>query len=1141
MNKKITKIHLLLVCLTATTFCLSIHPLKPITPPGKDKIVTEFPEKQKSTVKFTENKGQLHDENYRSRPDVLYAGRAEGLNLFIRKSGVSYQLTRIDSYKDELNPKTKEKERHVDRMTVYRMDLNWLGANMHASQKTDLAVDGVSNYYLENCPEGVLNVKSYSGITLENIYNRIHLHYYEKDNLLKYDFIVAPGGDYKSIRLEVQGAEILEKEDGGILLRTELGDVEEGAPVVYQNGKELKSKWVIQDNVLSFDVENYNAAYELIIDPVTRVWGTYYGASAGDYGNFCTADAVGNVYMTGLCDEYNGGVVMSTVGPHQTAFAGLEDAFLAKFSPTGTRIWDTFYGGSGLERGFGCCLDGQGNVYMVGYTANTPFVIATPGAHQTANAGDYDAFLVKFNSNGMRQWATYYGGSIADMGYSCCTDLSGNVYISGTSNTSSGTGIATPGSHQTGFAGGNWDAFLAKFNSNGVRQWGTYYGGTLNDGGSSCVTDASGNIYLSGGTMSNDPNVIATPGSHQVLFGGIIDAFLVKFNTNGVRQWGTYYGGGGLEASDLSCAIDASGNIYLAGQTETIGGSIIATPGTHQDTYGGMRDGFLVKFNSNGVRQWGTYYGGNSAEDEIGCCVDASGNIYVFGRTYSSNGNTIATPGAYQTVFSGSSYAAFLMKFNPSGIRDWGTYVAPDSWARSATTHGTGTIYVTGYTVTTGPLATVGAFQTSFGGTADAFLMKLTDCPSTSSSQTVSTCNNYTWPVNSVTYTSSGTYVATLANSSGCDSLVILNLTINNSNSSETITSCNDFTWSVNNTTYTSSGVYTASLTNSWGCDSVVTLNLTINQGTSASINITECGSYTWAANNTTYTSSGTYSATLTNASGCDSTITLNLTIHNGTSGSVSVTECNSYTWPATNMTYTTSGVYTALLTNTSGCDSLVTLNLTIHDGTSESVSVTECNSYTWPLTNLNYTSSGVYTATLTNVSGCDSVITLQLNLVNSPDPTTSLNGTTIFSNATGVSYQWINCNNGNEVISGAVNQSYTPSVNGKYAVIIDNGSCNDTSDCVEINTLGLIENSFGENIQVYPNPVNQIVSIEFDQEEPFVSLSVYSVLGQQLKTAEYQHIAIIQFDMHNYAEGIYLLKMKNDSNKETVFILKKE
>ncbi len=175
----------------------------------------------------------------------------------------------------------------------------------------------------------------------------------------------------------------------------------------------------------------------------------------------------------------------------------------------------------------------------------TPFLagsdIASGGHDNTfgGGAGSIDAFLVKFNANGVRQWATFYGGVGNERGYSTATDGTGNVYLTG--YTVSTTDIATPGSHDTSF-GGMVDAFLVKFNASGVRQWGTYYGGTGDETGYCAVVDCSGNVYLAGETTSTTN--IATTGSHDNSFGGgTYDAFLVKFNINGVRQWATYYGG----------------------------------------------------------------------------------------------------------------------------------------------------------------------------------------------------------------------------------------------------------------------------------------------------------------------------------------------------------------------------------------------------------------------------------------------------------------------------------------------------------------------------------------------------------------------------------------------------------------------
>jgi hypothetical protein len=191
--------------------------------------------------------------------------------------------------------------------------------------------------------------------------------------------------------------------------------------------------------------------------------------------------------------------------------------------------------------------------------------------------------------------------------------------------------------------------------------------------------------------------------------------------------------------------------------------------------------------------------------------------------------------------------------------------------------------------------------------------------------------------------------------------------------STETKDTCGSYTW--NGQTYTSSGTYTWTGTNATGCDSTATLNLTIKQTSTSSTTISRCGSYTW--NGQTYNSSGTYTWIGTNSVGCDSTATLNLTINQPNTSTTAITRCGSYNWNG--QTYTSSGTYTWTGTNAAGCDSVATLNLTINDTTSSSASATACGSYTWK--GQTYTSSGVYTWSGTNAAGCDSVVTLNLTI----------------------------------------------------------------------------------------------------------------------------------------------------------------
>src|SRR5690554_688958 len=405
----------------------------------------------------------------------------------------------------------------------------------------------------------------------------------------------------------------------------------------------------------------------------------------------------------------------------------------------------------------------------------------------------------------------------------------------------------------------------------------------------------------------------------------------------------------------------------------------------------------------------------------------------------------------------------------------------------------------------------------------------------TISGQAVSTtvteevCGSYTWSANNQTYTSSGVYTETLATVEGCDSIVTLDLTINNQSVSTTVTEevCGSYTWSANNQTYTSSGVYTETLATVGGCDSIVTLDLTINnQSVSTTVTEEVCGSYTWSANNQTYTSSGVYTETLATVGGCDSVVTLDLTINNQ-SVSTTVTEevCGSYTWSANNQTYTTSGVYTETLATVGGCDSIVTLDLTI-SGQAVSTTVTEevCGSYTWSANNQTYTSSGIHSETLTTVGGCDSVVTLDLTIMDIvTDLTIDFENNALVSSPNYSSYQWVNCDENYAPISGEVNSTFTPSSNGNYAVIITNGNCVDTSACMRINILDLY-NHEKNSMKIYPNPTGGLVKIEF--VEPFSQgkISVYEMTGKLVQEFNIENQKQFQFILEGET-GVYIIE----------------
>ncbi|MBO7227970.1 MAG: choice-of-anchor D domain-containing protein, partial [Bacteroidales bacterium] len=243
-------------------------------------------------------------------------------------------------------------------------------------------------------------------------------------------------------------------------------------------------------------------------------------------------------------------------------------------------------------------------------------------------------------------------------------------------------------------------------------------------------------------------------------------------------------------------------------------------------------------------------------------------------------------------------------------------------------------------------------------------------------------CDSYTW-IDGITYTASNnTATYTTTNAAGCDSVITLNLTINNSTTSiYVVTACDSYTW-IDGVTYTeNNNTATYNTTNAAGCDSVVTLNLTINRSTTYTDVVTACDSYTWIDGITYTENNNTATYTLTNTAGCDSVITLNLTINRSTTYTDVVTACDSYTWVDGN-TYTESNnTATYTTTNAAGCDSVITLNLTINRSTTYIDVITACDSYTW-IDGLTYTASNnIATYITTNTSGCDSVITLNLTI----------------------------------------------------------------------------------------------------------------------------------------------------------------
>ncbi len=399
---------------------------------------------------------------------------------------------------------------------------------------------------------------------------------------------------------------------------------------------------------------------------------------------------------------------------------------------------------------------------------------------------------------------------------------------------------------------------------------------------------------------------------------------------------------------------------------------------------------------------------------------------------------------------------------------------------------------------------------------------------SASSSDTVRACDSYTWPLNAMVYNTSGTYKDTVTTAAGCDSAVTLVLTVVRSTSSiETISSCNRYTWAANSMTYTKSGTYKDTLSNSVGCDSLVTLNLTVYQSTSNTETVRACDRYTWLANGSTYNASGTYRDTILNGNGCDSLVTLNLTINSSSGSSFSATACDQYTWPLNANTYTNSGNYTTTLTNSVGCDSTVTLMLTINKSAANTETVNTCREYTWAANGRTYNSSGRYSETFQTVQGCDSIETLDLTIV-PLDTTVSVDGIRLTTNETEVNFQWLTCPDLSS-IAGATAPSYTATANGSYAVEIEKSGCKDTSGCYEVIGVGQKEIEQLGVFVVYPNPSTDKLTVVWNQKfttpQPY---RIQNINGEVLMRGRLQETTIL--DVSDLPSGAYFVVIAEGS-----------
>ena len=288
-------------------------------------------------------------------------------------------------------------------------------------------------------------------------------------------------------------------------------------------------------------------------------------------------------------------------------------------------------------------------------------------------------------------------------------------------------------------------------------------------------------------------------------------------------------------------------------------------------------------------------------------------------------------------------------------------------------------------------------------------------------------CEGETYSENGFNVSEAGTYTQTLQTINGCDSIVTLTLNVNPVfNTPLTATICEGSVYNENGFNVSEAGTYTQSLQSVNGCDSIVTLTLNVNPVFNTSLTATICEGSAYTENGFNVSEAGVYTQTLQTINGCDSIVTLTLNVNPIYNTELSATICEGQVYTENNFNVSEAGVYTQTLQTVNGCDSIVTLTLNVNPIYNTELTATICEGQVYTENNFNVSEAGVYTQTLTSVNGCDSIVTLTLNIL--PSYNTNLTATICEGSE-------LNISGFNVTEGGVYTQTYT-AVNGCDSIV---------------------------------------------------------------------------------------------------------
>ena len=737
-----------------------------------------FADYGKLPLRFEANQGQTDRQ-------VKFLSRGRGYDVFLTRDEAVLTLRRPSELGSTVDKSIQSKElllspeglvavresrnQSPQSKPTVALHMKLVGANPQASAVGIDELSGKSNYFVGNNPKKWrTNVSTYAAVRYKDIYPGVDLVYHGNQGQLEYDFVVAPGVDPHVVTLEIktQHSELQTLQgqaeeqawidtDGNLVLPTEGGEVRFHKPVVYQSASQgapsdgarpgkttsgkpsrsfIESRYVLRKpDRVGFEVAAYDAGKALIIDPVLS-YSTYLGGSMDDFGNAITVDSDGNIYVTGGTTSPN---FPTTRGVYQTSYGGADggyqsvngDVFVAKLNPSGSAlVYSTYLGGSGDDNAYGIVVDAAKNVYLTGGTNSSNFPV-TPGVYQPTSGGLTDVFVTKLDPNGAKLlYSTHIGVATEGIrGFGIAVDGAGSAYITG----NAGPGFpTTPGAFQTG-SGAFTSAYVTKLSPDGsAADYSTFLSGGTIDYGESIAVDKNGNAYVTG--YASSTGFPTTAGGYQIVLGGGVDAFVTVLNPAGSALLYSTFLGGAANEEGRGIALDSFGMVYVAGVTSS--SNFPTTSGAFQVAFGGGNaDAFIAKLDptKSGAASliYSTYLGGSGDENAESfprgiLAVDSAGNAYVTGTTTSTDFPTV---NPIQANPAGGSHA-YVAKLNAAGSKlVYSTYLGGSGadFGHGIYVDSGGNAFVTGQTYSLDFPLTSNAFQPAFGGSSDAFVVKI--------------------------------------------------------------------------------------------------------------------------------------------------------------------------------------------------------------------------------------------------------------------------------------------------------------------------------------------------------------------------------------------------------------------------------